>query len=238
MWHASDLCAHCGLCIEYGVRGKYCPGKLKEAQIVFSPQGYGPARNIISFTGGDVYCCYELYCDIFSKIKKEYGDELWIHIETNGYGLVRPILERLYSSGLDSIWLDMKAFHDDVYRKLCGTTNKWILEVPQVCKDLGIVLEVVLLYIPGIVELNEIMTFGKYLAEVDRRIPVMVLAFFPRYKLSDRREPTYDEMVSAYRILRNMGMENVKLGNVGVFCKTNDEVDKLIAEIGREAVSL
>jgi hypothetical protein len=28
---------------------------------VLSPQGFGPARNIVAFTGGDVMCCPEFY---------------------------------------------------------------------------------------------------------------------------------------------------------------------------------
>ena len=52
MFHATDLCFHCGMCVTRGLRGELCPRKLKPEQITLSPQGYGPARNIVAFTGG------------------------------------------------------------------------------------------------------------------------------------------------------------------------------------------
>lgn len=237
MWHASDLCAHCGYCIESGSRGPFCPRKLDPSKIIISPQGYGPARNIVSFTGGDLYCQPSYYIKTFKMIKREVPN-MWVHIETNGYGLIPKTLELLYSSGLDSIWLDMKAFNENTYKWLCGTTNKWILELPQLIKDLGIVLEVVLLYIPKVVEKDQISMFGRMLANVDKSIPVTLLAFFPQYLMLNYRPPTKNEMLQAYYSLRNQGLSNVKIGNVSVFCKSVECIKDLIRVIGREAVSL
>ena len=218
MWHASDHCKHCGSCVELGVRGEYCPRAISPKQVVLSPQGYGPARNIVSFTGGDLYCCYEFYVECFKAIKGEFGDDLWVHIETNGYGLVPEVLEELRSAGLDSIWLDMKAYSEDVYRRLCGTGNRTVLELPAAAVDAGLVLEVVLLYIPGLVGLEEVSKLGELVASVDRDIPVTLLAFFPEYKLKSLRPPRFSEMVEAYEALRACGLRRVKLGNVHVFC--------------------
>lgn len=236
MWHASELCAHCGSCIVKREYGPFCPRKLKPQQVILSPQGYGPARNIVSFTGGDLYCRPGFYIKTFRLLKKETN--LWIHIETNGYGLVPRNLEELYSAGLDSIWLDMKAYSEDIYRKLCGTTNKWILNLPAEIIDMGITLEVILLYIPGLVEHSEIEKFANLIQNVNPYIPVTLLAFFPEYMMIGFRKPTYSEMVKAYRILESNNLKNVKLGNIGVFCRSTREVEKLISEIGREHVGL
>jgi len=236
MWHASDLCSHCGACVYTGSRGRYCPGKLRQEQVVWSPQGYGPARNIISFTGGDLYCQPAFYAKTFRLIKRE-APGLWIHIETNGYGLAKRNLEVLYEAGLDSIWLDMKAYSEDVYRFLCGTSNKHVLELPALVKDIGILLEIVLLYIPGFVELNEMERFAEHISSVDKSIPVTLLAFLPEYKLRHLREPTIVEIINAYRALKSK-LSRVKIGNVGVFCKTYSCIDYLIKEVGREAIAL
>lgn len=237
MWHASDLCAHCGWCVLKGEKGPYCPNKLGPEKIRLSPQGYGPARNIISFTGGDLYCQPAFYVETFKALKREVP-ELWIHIETNGYGLTPKNLELLYSAGLDSIWLDLKAFTEEVYRKLCGTSNRWVLKVPEAALDLGIVIEVVLIYIPGLVGLDEMAKFAEFLAGVRRDIPVMVLAFFPEHLMVGYREPTPDEIVAAYRVLKGAGLSRVKVGNVGVVCKERGCIDRLIRLLGREAVAL
>jgi pyruvate-formate lyase-activating enzyme len=238
MWHASDLCAHCGLCVVAGIRGRWCPGKLKKEQVVLSPQGWGPARNIVSFTGGDLYCQPVFYIKTFKLLKKEVPD-MWIHIETNGYGLTPKNLELLYEAGLDSIWLDLKAFREDIYRYLCGTTNKWILDLPALIHDMDIVLEIVILYIPTIVEVEEIELMGTLVAGVDRDIPVTLLAFFPEHMLSMLRSPTVEEMLKAYRVLKERcRLNKVKIGNIGVFTESEDDIDKLVAEVGREALAL
>ena len=233
MWHATSHCKHCGACVELGIRGDYCPNVLKPSQVILSPQGYGPARNIVSFTGGDMYCCYEFYVECFKSIKREFGDDLWIHIETNGYGLVPKVLEELVQAGLDSVWLDMKAYSKEIYHKLCGTDNEHILELPARIIDEGLTLEVVLLCIPELVGLNEISKFGELLSSVDKDIPIMLLAFFPEYKLRNLRPPALNEMVKAYEILRSYGLRRVKLGNVHVFC-SHDELKELVKKYGLE----
>ena len=236
MWHASDLCAHCGSCKVLGRRGRYCPGVLKPEQVVLSPQGYGPARNIISFTGGDLYCRTEFYVKCFRLLKRE--TQLWVHIETNGYGLTPRNLEALYSAGLDSVWLDMKAYREETYRELCGTTNRWILELPARIVDMGMVLEVVLIFIPGMVEYDDMRGFAELLSQVDRDIPITLLAFFPEYMMAGYRGPTLDEMLAAYRILAEHGLRRVRLGNVGVFCRSEEDFERMLAEVGREHVGL
>lgn len=66
----------------------------------------------------------------------------------------------------------------------------------------------------------------------------MLLAFFPEHMLRSYREPTLDEMIRAYRVLREAGLKNVRVGNVGVLCKTVECVVRLISVVGREAVAL
>ncbi len=235
MWHASDLCMHCGRCITHGERGPLCPEKLEPWQIVLSPQGYGPARNIISFTGGDLYCRVDFYEKLFQKLKEEVP-KLWVKIETNGYGLTEENLKKYVEAGLDSIWLDLKAYREDIYKWLTGTTNKWVLKVPELALRYDLVLEVVLLYIPGVVELDQIRAFGKYIAKIDPNIPTMLIAYFPRYKLSNR-SPNVIEMIQGYLALKETGLSKVKIGNLGVFCKTEKDWNILLGLIDKNALS-
>ncbi len=55
-WHAQESCRCCGACALYGKRSAQCPGVLPRESVVLSPQGFGPARNILAFTGGDLMC--------------------------------------------------------------------------------------------------------------------------------------------------------------------------------------
>ncbi len=235
MWHATDLCRHCGSCIIYGVRSPLCPNKLTSDQIVFSVQGWGPARNIVSFTGGDIICCAEFYAQAAEKIKDQCK-HMWVLLETNGYGLTKENLEVLASGGVDSFWLDIKAYDEEVYRKLCGTTNKWILKAPELIVDMGFILEVLTLYIPGWVEDDQIVKIAELIVEVDPEIPFTILAFFPEYKLKNVRSPTLMEMVRTYFKVKEVGLKNVKLGNIHVFAKTESELKTLISLVGTEAL--
>ncbi len=235
-WHAHDLCAHCGSCVELGERPWFCPNKLKPDQIVLSPQGYGPARNIVSFTGGDLFCRPEFYAKTFELIKREAPD-MWIHIETNGWGLTPKNLEILRSAGLDSVWLDMKAYRRDTYRELCGTDNDRVLQLPAEIRDAGLVLEIVLLYIPSYVEEDQLQSFVELIASVDPYTPVTLIAFFPEYRMLGVRPPTLDEMIRGFKALRSK-LHRVRVGNVSVFCRDEECVKKLVNEIGRENVAL
>jgi len=55
-------------------RSPFCPGVLEPEQVIPSPQGWGPARNIIGFTGGDLTCQPEFYCLASEEIKEERED--------------------------------------------------------------------------------------------------------------------------------------------------------------------
>jgi len=70
MFHATDLCRRCGSCVVEGGQGRLCPGKLSPDQVLLSPQGWGPARNIVSFTGGDVGRCAEFYAEAHRRSRK------------------------------------------------------------------------------------------------------------------------------------------------------------------------
>jgi len=232
---ATDLCRHCGSCVLAGRRSKHCPRKLDPEQVVLSPQGWGPARNIVSFTGGDVVCCSEFYAEATRKIK-ERCENIFVLIETNGYGLTPKNMDSLREAGVDSFWLDIKAYDEKIYRRLCGTTNKWILKLPQELINRDFVLEVLTLYIPGWVECDQILKIAEIVRDADPRIPFIILAFFPQYKMVDVRPPTLREMVESYSKVRSIGLKTVKLGNMGVFAKTNQDVETLYNIVGEEGV--
>ncbi len=232
-WHANDLCKHCGSCILTGEFSENCPRKLKKDQVVLSPQGFGPARNIVAFTGGDIMCKPDFYVEYAKKLKAEY-DDLWILLETNGYGLTPQNLEEYASAGVDSFWLDIKAFSNDTYKELCGTTNQHILESVQRIIDLDFTLEILTLYIPSFVETDEHEKIAELISSVDSKIPTTLLAFFPSYKLSQPiyRSPTVLEMVKSFQAMKTKGIKNMRMGNLGVFVRTTRDLEFLEKTLG------
>lgn len=156
---------------------------------------------------------------------------MWVLIETNGYGLTPKNLDLLADAGVDSFWLDIKAYYEETYRMLCGTTNRWILKTPEWILERGFVLEVCTLYIPGWVEVDQIKAIAKLIADLDTKIPFTILAYFPEYRLKVR-SPTLMEMIKAYLAVEEVGLKNVKIGNIGVFAKTEEELNILLGLLG------
>jgi pyruvate-formate lyase-activating enzyme len=236
-WHAHRLCNHCGMCVSGRNRSANCPKKLSPDQVVLSPQGFGPARNIVAFTGGDVLCRPEFYVEATEKIKGVSKD-LWVLLETNGYGLTPKNLEIYAEKGIDAFWLDIKAFTEESYHKLCGTTNEHILSSVESIINHGFTLEVLTLYIPGLVETDEHIRIAELLSEKDSKIPTTLLAFFPCYKLlvPENRAPTAQEMIRSYTAMREAGLKNIRMGNLGVFVKSNQDRQFLNEVIGSEVI--
>ena len=84
-------------------------------------------------------------------------------------------------------------------------------------------MEVLSLYIPGVVETDDLEKTAQLLYAVDSDIPFTVLAFFPEYRMKNYRSPTVNEMVAAYRRVKATGLKNIRLGNLGVFVRTEAE---------------
>ena len=216
-WHAHDSCRCCGSCVVNRQRAASCPGLLTPSSILLSPQGYGPARNIVAFTGGDILCCPEFYGDCARLIKNQ--TDLWVLLETNGYGLTPQNLDYLQTSGVDAFWLDIKAFDPEKHRWLTGCSNERILKLPAELRRRNFVLEVLSLFIPGVVETEDLARIAKLLHRTDSNIPFTILAFFPEYQMKTFRCPSVKEMVSAYKRVKSTGLRNVRLGNLGVFAR-------------------
>jgi pyruvate formate lyase activating enzyme len=228
-WHAHDACRCCGSCVINGKKSASCPEMLNPEAILLSPQGFGPARNIVAFTGGDVTCCPEFYGECARLIKQ--NTKLWILIETNGYGLTPQNLDYLKETGVDAFWLDIKAYDPDKHKWLTGCANDRILKLPEEMIKRGFVLEVLSLYIPGLVETNDLKKIAGLLARVDTGIPFTILAFFPEYRMKDYPKPSVRQMVEAYQRTKAAGLKNIRLGNLGVFLKTEADQTYLMENV-------
>ena len=228
-WHAHDTCRCCGSCILYGKRSSSCPGILDPESIALGPQGFGPVRNIVGFTGGDLTCNPEFYGECARLIHKH--TRLWVLIETNGYGLTPNNLDNLQDSGVDSFWLDIKAHDDDTHKWLTGCSNENILKLPKEIIKRGFVLEVLSLFIPGLVEGDGLESIAQSLVEVDSSIPFTILAFFPEYRMKKHKNPSVMEMVEAYHRVKATGLKNIRLGNLGVFARTKEDQEYLMENV-------
>jgi len=229
-FHAQDSCRCCGACVMQGKRSPLCPRMIEKSEILLSPQGWGPARNIVAFTGGDLTCCPEFYIQCTRLIKAE--TDLWVLVETNGYGLTPQTLDQLKEAGVDSFWLDIKAYDDGDHKWLTGCFNRNILKLPAEILKRGFVLEILSLYIPNLVETPQLKKIAQMIFDVNPEIPFTILAFFPEYQMKRYKSPKVSDMVEAYHEVIAVGLRNVKLGNVRVFASTTEDHHLLKAEVG------
>ena len=187
----------------------------------------------MGFTGGDLTCRPDFYAACARLIKKH--TDLWVLIETNGYGLTPDNLDVLKDSGVDSFWLDIKAEDAERHRWLTGSDNRLILQSPEEMLKRDFVVEVLSLYIPEVVDADELGRIAGRLASVDPSIPFTILAFFPEYKMKNFRSPTAEEIVRAYENAKKAGLLHVRVGNLGVFAKTVEDYVYLEAHLDSEA---
>ena len=96
--------------------------------------------------------------------------------------------------------------------------------------------KVLSLYIPNLVESDELERIAQDLSEVDPAIPFTILAFFPEHQMKDFRRPNTKEMVEAYTKVKSTGLKNIRLGNLGVFIHNDEDKDYLMAKIDISAL--
>ncbi len=159
--------------------------------------------------------------------------KLWLLIETNGYGLTLRNLDYLRESGVDAFWLDIKAFDQEKHKWLTGCSNDHILKLPEEMIKRDFVLEVLSLYIPDLVETDELVRIAQLIYGVNPEIPFTILAFFPEHQMKDFRSPNVEEIVDAYREVKSVGLQKIRLGNVGIFARTEKDQTYLMSHVDK-----
>ncbi len=229
-FHARDTCRCCGACVMQGKRSALCPKAIQKKEIILSPQGWGPARNIVAFTGGDLTCCPDFYVESTRLIKAE--TKLWVLIETNGYGLTPQNLDAFKAAGVDSFRLDLKAYDGTDHKWLTGCFNRHLLKLPEEIVKRGFVLEILSLYIPNLVETRQLKKIAELIFDVNPGIPFTILAFLPEHQMKRYKSPKVEEMVEAYMEVKSVGLRNVRLGNTRLFASSEQDHQFLKEKVG------
>ena len=93
-------------------------------------------------------------------------------------------------------------------------------------------MEVLSLYIPNLVEIQQLKKIAKLIFDVHPEIPFTILGFFPEYQMKRYKAPKTSDMVEAYNEVKSVGLRNVKLGNTGIFAQTEQDYDLLKKAVG------
>jgi pyruvate formate lyase activating enzyme len=132
---------------------------------------------------------------------------------SNGY--MSEEAARLLAPVLSAINIDIKAFSDEFYKKVCGARLQPVLETVRLMKELGVWVEITTLIIPGLNDgEEELRRIAAFIASVDLAMPWHVTAFYPTYKMTGPPSTPVSSLRRARQIGLDCGLHFVYEGNV------------------------
>ena len=134
---------------------------------------------------------------------------------TNGY-ITTEALEELRPY-LDAANVDVKAFSDEFYRKICGVPSiRPVLETCEWMVEHGIHLETTYLVIPRENDNpEEVRKFCRWvMEELGPDVPTHFSRFYPHYKMIDREPTPVKTLERALGVAKEEGLHHVYIGNV------------------------
>ncbi|UCG55911.1 MAG: AmmeMemoRadiSam system radical SAM enzyme [Phycisphaerales bacterium] len=152
-------------------------------------------------------------CNDCGRLAKERG--LTNVFVSNGY-MTREAVD-FAGEWLGGINVDLKAFDEDYYKRLCKARLQPVLDtISYIARQTNIWLEVTTLLVPGENdsddELKQLTDF--IVAEAGADVPWHVSRFHPQYKYLDSVPTPVDSLEHAYRIGKAAGLHYVYMGNV------------------------
>ncbi len=116
---------------------------------------------------------------------------------------------------LDAVNVDLKAFSEEFYRKICGAKLQPVLETIRRYRELEIWVEVTTLIIPGYNDDEaELRQIAEFIASVGVEIPWHVTAFYPTHELTDAPRTSAQTLRRARSIGLEAGLRYVYEGNI------------------------
>jgi len=116
---------------------------------------------------------------------------------------------------LDAINIDIKAFTEDFYHKICGARLQPVLDSVRLMHELGVWVEITTLIIPGLNDSDEeLKAIADFIVAIDSSMPWHVTAFYPTYKMMDRPPTPAHTLQKAREIGLAAGLKHVYEGNI------------------------
>lgn len=134
----------------------------------------------VAFTYNEPLVGWEYVRDT-ARLMKEYGmDNVLV---TNGTAEIWALEELL--PFIDAMNIDLKGFTQEYYRKVGGDLETVKAFIARAARDCHV--ELTTLVVPGENDRPEEMEEeAKWIASLDKEIPLHVTRFFPRYRMTDR----------------------------------------------------
>lgn len=165
----------------------------------------------IAYTYTEPLTWYEYTYDT-ARLAHEKG--LWNILVSAGFINHDPLSELM--PYIDAANIDLKAFSDDIYRKVCGARLQPVLDTLLNLHEAGIHLEITNLLIPGVNDGGELVrSMCRWLVESGLGdCPLHFSRFFPQYNMRNSRPTPRKTLFDARDIAYSEGIRKVYLGNL------------------------
>jgi len=165
----------------------------------------------ISWTYNEPTIWHEYPFDMGTLAKKEGLGTVYV---TNGYITEEALRE--ISTVLDAFRVDIKAFSDEFYRKVCGAKLQPVLDATTLARELGLHIEIVNLVIPGMNDSpGETGALIRWIINnVGPDTPVHFTRYHPMYHMKEPGPTPVALLERIYRQAREHGLNFPYLGNV------------------------
>ena len=166
---------------------------------------------IISYTYTEPAVYFDYALDIASIAVQNGIENTFV---TNGYFTEETV--RAAAPLVRAANVDLKAFRDETYRKVCGATLQPVLESIRLMKYLGVWVEITTLLIPGAERFRRRDSGTSRGSSIpsDPGMPWHVSRFYPQYRMTDRGATPVESIRRARTIGREAGLRYVYAGNV------------------------
>jgi pyruvate formate lyase activating enzyme len=166
----------------------------------------------VAFTYNDPIIFHEYAIDASAECREQ-----GVHTVAVTAGYVSPQPRRSFFAAMDAANIDLKAFTDDFYSRVCGGRLGPVLDTLEyVAQETSVWLEITTLLIPGLndsrAELDRLTTW--IVDHLGADVPLHFTAFHPDYKMLDRPSTPPSTLTRARAIARGNGLTYVYTGNV------------------------
>lgn len=198
----------CGFCQNYSISKDTPPTQYVDPEelILLARDSMDRGNIGIAFTYNEPSIWYEYIYDV-AKLK---DDKTKIILVTNGFINIEPLKELL--PFIDAMNIDLKAFNDDYYRKVCGGNLNSVLDVIEASSSYCHV-EVTTLLVNGYNDsTDEVEKIATWIANINKEIPLHFSRYYPTYKFT--APPTPVETVNRAREAALKHLDYVYTGNI------------------------
>lgn len=178
-------------------------------QLVATARERGCGAIACTYTDPTVYYEYALDC---ARAAREAG--MKNVLVTAAY--INPQPWRELCRYTDAANIDLKAISDKFYREICGAKLQPVLDALVIAKELGVMVEVTNLIIPGLNDSDDdLQRLSRWIKEnLGAETPLHFSRFFPQYRMVDREATPAATLRKAGEIAQSEGLHYVYIGNL------------------------